>query len=518
MKRIILIAFITSACMLSCDDFLDVNKNPNQATTATPELVLTAALNNTAAQNFYNQMGAMWAGQWCPSGDVSGFIQEKTYDLSNTYGTGIWTGMYDILADYKYVIDQATESEKIGTAAIGRIMSVYIYHKLVDTYNNVPYSEALQGTTVINPKYDDAQTVYEALADELDDAVADLQAIDPIADIPPGAADIVFAGDYTKWMQFANTLKLRLLIRQTEMSGRSAYITAELAQITANGEGYLTENANSTPGYLQSAGKQNPFWDTYYRTEAGALRSTFNFLRSTEFLLSNLPTTDIRRLYIIAGDGVNTHPINSDGKAVTGTTPNFAWSFAGARDGVDYGDETPAAYSNVTSGIGFGILKSFNMPVTIFTASESYFLQCEAVQRGLLAGDAEVLYETAITESFKLLGAKTESVDKISGAITVTKTAVQNATDRILEVPYDGTLSRIITQKWLASVGYAGFEAWCDHRRTGFPNAPLSLKAIKSNPPLRLFYPNQELQTNSASVEAQGEIDVWNDGIFWNQN
>lgn len=480
---------LTSVIVMSCDDFLDINKNPNQTTVSTPELVLTAALNNTAAQNFYNQMGAFWAGQWCPSGDVSGFVQEKTYDLNNTYGTGIWTGYYDILADYKYVIEQGTAAGKIGTASIGRIMSVYCYHKLVDTYNNVPFSEALKGTTVIRPKYDDAQSVYEALVEELDEATGDLIAIDPITDVPAGPADIVFASDYDKWILFANTLKLRLLMRQTEMSGRTAYITAEINQIQPNGDGqkFLSTDANLNPGFLKSAGKQNPFWGTYYKTENDALINTYNFIRSTAFLVTNIPTTDARLYYIVGPQGLSTQ-----------TTA------VGPRKGVPYGDETPAAYSNATSGIGFGILKNYNMPVTIFTAAESYFLQSEAAFRTLMAGDAAALFTEGVRASHRLLGLSDAAADN-----TIANTPVAQ---------YNGTLARIITQKWVASVGYGGFEAWCDVRRTGFPNVPLSLKAIKDNPPLRLFYPNQELQTNSGNVALQGTIDVWNDGVFWDAN
>src|SRR5690348_10935797 len=106
MKRLI-IFFLTVLLLVRCDDFVDINKNPNQTTVSTPELVLTGALVTTAGFNFYNaQAGAMFAGQWAPSGDVSGFIQERTYDFNNTYGAGIWTGFYDNLQDYKYVIDE----------------------------------------------------------------------------------------------------------------------------------------------------------------------------------------------------------------------------------------------------------------------------------------------------------------------------------------------------------------------------------------------------------------------------
>jgi hypothetical protein len=135
-----------------------------------------------------------------------------------------------------------------------------------------------------------------------------------------------------------------------------------------------------------------------------------------------------------------------------------------------------------------------------------------------MAGDAAALYASAVTASFKTLNAETVSVNAVSGVATTTLTPQQNAAARLLEVPYDGTILRIITQKWVASVGYGGFEAWCDYRRTGFPNVPLSLRAIKPNAPVRLFYPNQELQTNAANVAAQGTIDAITTKLFWDAN
>lgn len=476
----------------SCDDFLDVNKNPNQTTISTPELVLTGAMNATASQLFFNQMGAFWAGQWCPSGDVSGFVAEKTYDFNNTYGTGIWTGMYDILNDYKYVMDASTASGKKGAGAIAKVMSTFLYHKLVDTYGNVPYTDALQGTTVIRPTYDNAQDVYEAIVEDLDEAIAEMESITDQGDNPK-EADIIFGGDYEKWIQFANTLKLRLLIRQSEMPGRDAYITTEMGQISG---GFLAENANANPGYLQSSGKQNPFWDNYFKSENNALRNNYYFTRSTAFLASSFSSFDARKFYVMGPISTQLDSFPSD----------YVTTVASRYKGVTYGDESSAAYSNVTSGIGFGILKSYDMPMTLFTAAESYFLQAEAVERGFLSGDADELYESGIAASFALLGVKDPN----------SATAANEAVDEyIASVPYDGEISTIIREKYIASVGYSGFEAWCDYRRTGFPNVPMSIKAIKDNIPVRLYYPNQELQTNAANVEAQGTIDAITTNIFW---
>jgi hypothetical protein len=513
MKRI-LITVIAACFAFSCDEFLDVNKNPNQATVSTPQLVLSNALAQTAAQNFYNQMGAMFAGQWAPSGDVSGFVQEKTYDFNNTYGTGIWTTFYDILNDYKYVQEADAERGQLASGAIAKIMSTFLYHKLVDTYGNIPYTDALQGTTVIRPSYDDAQSVYEAIIDDLDEARDALLSIDDPGD-NPGAFDIVFGGNIDRWVEFANTLKLRLLIRQSEMPGRVSYIQAELAEITG---GYLATDAIANPGYLKTAGKQNPFWDTYYKSENDALRNTYNFIRSTSFLVSTITTSDPRLYKIVGPRGTRPH---YEAKTNVGTAPcpGPTCTVYSVGDvipgpfsitGVTYGDESPAAYSNASSGIGSGILKAYNQGVVLISAAESFFLQTEAVYRGWIAGDATTLYNSAITASFNLLAVPDPNTTTAANEATVTFYTTT--------APYDGTLQRIITQKYIAMTGFAGFEAWADYRRTGLPNVPLSTKAIKDAIPVRLYYPNQELQTNSENVAAQGSFDAITSKVFWDAN
>jgi hypothetical protein len=499
MKRILITAIV--ACFtFSCDEFLDVNENPNQATSSNPELILSNALATTAAQNFYNQMGAMFAGQWAPSGDVSGFVQEKTYDFNNTYGTAIWTNFYDILNDYKYVQQADEKRGTFASGAIAKIMSTFLYHKLVDTYNNVPYSAALQGTTVIRPSYDDAQTVYEEIINDLDEAAASLAGISDPGD-NPGAADIVFGGNLTKWIQFANTLKLRLLIRQSEMPGRATYIQSEIAEISG---GFLTEDAKANPGYLKTSGKQNPFWDAYYRSENDALRNTYNFIRSTAFLAGTITTSDPRIYKIIGPRGIRPH--YEAKTTVSGVTYNVGDPVVSpfAITGVTYGDESPTAYSNASSGIGAGILTAYNQSVVLMTLAEAKFLQSEAVVRGYMTGDAAALYNEGVRASFALLGLTVAQAD--------------NYLTNVASAAFNGTIQRIITQKYIASVGFGGFEAWADYRRTGFPSVPLSTKAIKGAIPARLYYPNQELQTNAENVAAQGEVDAISSKVFWDVN
>ena len=115
--------------------------------------------------------------------------------------------------------------------AIAKIMKVYIFQNLVDSYGNVPYSQALKGSAadqILKPAYDDQKTIYEDLVVQLDAAMELINSAPGDAE-EVGDYDIVYHGDMSLWLKFANTLKLRILINQSDMANRATYITTALA-------------------------------------------------------------------------------------------------------------------------------------------------------------------------------------------------------------------------------------------------------------------------------------------------
>ncbi|OIN57997.1 hypothetical protein BLX24_17890 [Arsenicibacter rosenii] len=484
MKYIFVIAatFLASSCK---EGYLDINKNPNDAVSSTPELVLSAALNATAGQLNPNQLGHFWAGHWSPSGSVSGFNGEKTYDIPGTFYSAIWTSSYDNLADYDYVEKTATTNKQLAFVGITKVMKVLVYQRLVDTYGNVPYSEALKGPAILRPKYDDAQTIYDDLVKQLEAAVVALKSPITAENPSPGAADIVFQGNLTKWVKFANTLKLRILLRQTNVASKASAIQAGIAKAVTDG-GFLgvDENVLSTPGYLKTAGKQNPFYENYGFTAAGTLSGNHDFYTNADFFIKTLVNANdprLDRFAVKANDG--------------------AWR------GVPFGEGSDPYLYAKTSGFGPAILKGYDQSQVLMQSAESFFLQAEAAFRGYLTGaTAQSLYESGIKESFKFLGvtnaataATTYYSDQAAGSYTVAS----------------NKLEAIITQKWIALGAFGGFEAWAEFRRTGFPKVPLSTRAVGTKQPARLLYPNQELGTNSDNVKAQGTINQFDTKIFW---
>jgi hypothetical protein len=485
MKLKIYLMLTASALFLgSCTgDYLNINDNPNQAVAATPELVLSHALNNSAGRTTENQIGNFFGGYWAPSGSYSGFTAERQYDYNATFGTAVWNGCYDNLNDYQYIVEKATAQKWSAVSGIAKVMQAYNFQILVDVYGNVPYTDALKGTTVIRPKYDDAQAIYDNLVKTLESASADLKVAISGTNPSPGAQDIVFKGDLNKWRRFANTLRLRILMRQTNVSGKD--LKGEIAKIVAEGAGFVKagETVGSTPGYLKSTGLQNPFWEAYVANAAGSEAANKAAYVCSDFFIrtiqDNLKDPRLPRL--------------------------AAKNTAGIYVGTPLGDGNDANLFPKRSWFGPAIIKSFDQPMILMTSAESLFLQAEAAQRGYTSGDAKALYEAGVSEAFIVAGLL--SADATAYLATTTSNVSWSAsTDKI---------EAIITQKWIAMFSMTGLEAWSEFRRTGFPKVPLATRAIQQKAPARLLYPTSEIATNSENVTAQNVTSQFDNKIFW---
>ncbi|MEI5984033.1 SusD/RagB family nutrient-binding outer membrane lipoprotein [Sphingobacterium sp. PU5-4] len=484
---------IASTVLAGCGKgFLDINENPNRPVTATPNLILTSGLNRTSAlvSTTLNEIGSVWAGYWAPATDYLWYINNKQYNVTPNFGTAVFETSFDILSDFQAVQDAAVAANMNYYQGIAGIMKAYHFQNLVDAYNNVPYTEALKNTQNIRPKYDEGQAIYDDLIKQLDAAIALIKSA-PETEAKPQGEDIYFAGNMTNWIKFANTLKLRILLRQSEIPGKDATIKAEIAKIVSEGSGFSDAGVYGQPGYTSSATKMNPFWEGYYANSAGSATSNYKATRPTKYIVNNyLSNNDPRidQMYL-----------------------KVSGAFKGIELGRNTGDSEAALYkSSVTSAFltNGGILKSATQKAVIMLPSESLFLQAEAVARGWMTGDAKALYNKAIEESFVFLGVP----DAAAAAATYAGQAIN-------KVGYDASTNKveaIIYQKWLALNSVSGWEAWTEFRRTKFPtDNPLSLNAIKPIHPKRLVYPSSEYGRNGDEVEKQGDIDTFTSKIFW---
>ena len=501
LKQILPVAMLAAAFSSCKKDLLDINVSPNDPTTASasPGVVLPAALNATAV--LYNNPSAdsrfafagLWLGHISYSGNYAISTENISYAITNNFGAAAFGNLYDNIEDYDFVEKKGAADGNNFYRGIGMFMKAYNFQTLVDLYNNVPYFEALQGTKNSKPKYDDGKAIYDDLAKKMDTAIA----IFKTATSGSITGDIMFGGDPAKWLKFANTVKLRLLLRQSEKADRASYIQTQLANIAAGP--FLDVDATVNPGYLNSAGKTNPFWGANINTSG---TYTNDFYRAgqyaIDFFLAHNDTARLARLFKPA--------------AATG---QFQGNY--------FGDQ--GIQNSKTSEYGPGILKSFSQPSIIMTAAESYFLQAEAALRGWIPATAQTLYETGVTKSFVYLGAVKPPIRNVANtADSVTYTPTQSAamyysrpgdkqTNWAATTSFQEKLALIIRQKWAALTLINELEPYNDYRRLKLPaDVPLSSSSLSTGKmPTRLLYPQREYEVNATNVpnNVQPTDKVW---------
>lgn len=472
--------------LASCSDYLDINEDPNNPTNVKPELLLASAQNSGAAKLNVNmnQVGNFMVYNWANNiEEYIAYQDEMQYTVNSTFYDDVWDDLYLTLANF-HKIEKTPLEDYENYQGIAKIMKAFYFQYLVDLYGNIPYSEALQRDLELTPAYDNAEVVYDDLIVQLDAAI-DLIKNAPASALNPGRNDIMLNGDMDEWVKFANTIKMRILIRQSGMPSKQSYIADKFDDIINEGSGFITENVTNNPGYLASTGKMNPFFETFGTTLSGSPTDDNRSLKGTQYTVDYLTNTNDTRLEKIYA------PIPGGG-------------FAGINQGApDEQGTVVVPYS----GLGSGVLKNFIQDAYILTAAESYLLQAEAVARGYIAGSAQGLYESGIQASYETLGLTAAQAS----------TYYSQATNLVGWAASSGNeIEAIITQKWIALNSINGAESWIEYTRTGFPSSlPISLIASRPQRPIRLMYPNSEYVANSANVPNQTTDDAFTSPIFW---
>jgi hypothetical protein len=488
----------------------ELNINPNVPDKVTPNLILASALTSSAdiiAGNpgggafTGNQIFNAWMGYYAVSG---GFIpngQFLTYNITSDIGQSNWAPAYITMENYQKVIDYyGADANTKGSkyTVIARIMKAIHFARLVDLYNNVPYSEALKGGVINYPKYDKGQAIYDALVVDLEDCVAIINSGVTATAEDPLTSDVVYGGNMTKWKSLANTIKLKLLVHQSHLPAKAAYITSKMAGLTT--ASFLGINADATiqPGFANDQDNhQNYLWNDIGFTLTGNLQGNRDYYRANSYAVKFYSDNNDPRLGMFYTPLANgTYAGRAYGSTNSVNETNDLVSALG-------GNKTGAAQS-------FGTLKSASQASVLFPSTESLFLQAEAIERGFLAGDANTTYRDAVRESFRILG--------VTNANSAADTYIAQSSASVNLLNSSNRINTIITQKWAALNTYDPVESWTDWRRLTIPaNLPVSIYPGTNAPhiPYRLPYPTSENTFNPASIAAEGAINPITSKIFW---
>lgn len=471
MKKIITLFSIgvLMAGLVSCHDFFDVNTSPNNPPTAPYSRVHPKAVVATAAVTGgqFAILGSLWSEHFTQSNTAQQYSDWVYYNITPTVFASSFNTLYNTaLKNYALAKQDAAAAGNWNYYLMSTVMECYTYQVLADLHDQIPFTEALLGMSGnIAPKYDDGTVVYDGLISRIDEALS--KDFSSSSNINPGANDQIFGGNMDRWRQFANTLKLRIYLRQIyarESTAKSG-ITALLAE-----NNFLTVDAKLS-GFVSEVGKQNPL----YGSEVEGLKNP-NIRGCNTFLdFMNLNVdTRLPKIY----------------KYSSGT--NYKGIVFGSRP---TSDEVP------NGSLSQGQFAATD-PVFFITAAESQFLQAEAKEWMGTSGKAN--YDAGVAASFTRHG--------LDGSTFLT-------TGSVYEYPTTGTFEdkqkAIITQKWVDCAIANPIESFFEFNRTHYPDFLIvSVQSvIGSNFPKRLPFPSTESERNP-NTPAQKRIDV---KVWWDQ-
>jgi len=503
MKFFIIIILISISLGSCHKTFLDVNQDPNRVTDAniTGELIFPQAENGVGQRQASGNwtFAYYWMGYLAGNGGFVPLSDIVNYAIDFTFGDALFQNHYAVLFDLHQSQVKSLASGDTALAAASMILSADLFQQLVDLFGDIPYSQAFQTNTYSAPAYDNAQSIYSSLQAKLDTAISFMQLTTASAF---SRADIINHGDVTKWIHFANTLKLRLLIRQSQVSGFNP--SAEITKIINTG-GVLGpgESITVNPGYVNDVNKQNPFYAGNGWTPTGALAN--NSTDANNYILNILKSNNDPRLSRFF------FPVGFTGSTYTGNTlGNVFADLISAANSSYFG---PALDGDLIPGTNIG--DGYSKDQWIYPSFESMFLYAEAAARGWIPGaDPQAAYMAAITESFTWLG--------VPNADSSAASYMANNDDANWANAGSSPLDRakfVVYQKYIALTEIDPLEAYSDERRLNFLTDPsyisIAPSRVSNTLPLRLLYPQSEYTTNEANVLKEGTIDPFHSKIFW---
>lgn len=465
---------------LSCtENFEEMNKNPNSPTDVPAMNVFTNAeissVNNWLGGWLQHTYLGCWSQQWAKVQ----YIDEDKYQVRAGQQDGWFNSNYTYQKNLKIVMDktadyadtETTEDDLLHAAAM--VLSAWNWMQTTDLFGDIPYTESLGGFEAdgsLTPAYDTQESIY---MDLLNNVLPAANTILGSSSQNFGGGDIIYGGDPGQWQKFANSLRLRMLNRTSEVYGDADTKIAEMLGDAAKWPLMESNDDNCNMIYPGVLPYRNPIYNTLYtRTDQAISQTAVNFMKDRED----------PRLPIFA------QPRGLDGE------------YKGQQNGAA---NDPGV--NNRSLLGIAIAYTPDAPVFLLQYAEVEFYIAEHYAR--VGGDAQSHYETAIRSSLNLWG-------------------VGDAADAYLAhelVAFDAAkaVELITEQKWMAIFGQ-GVEAYAEVRRTHTPSRIFEYELEGSEYPglglpIRIPYSDGEQSENGINLQeakSRQSIPNVNNGMF----
>jgi hypothetical protein len=419
-----------------------------------------------AARNFTHELMQVDAPRASPGGQgLHRYVVQP--------GQAVWTGFYDRLTDVEDIYKISDRLKENNYKAIALVYKSWAYSILTDLYGDVPYSQAIKASEGnFTPAFDKQKDIYIQILKDLETANT---LFDDTKALTYGGDQVYNANVLTggrnlgiqRWRKFANSLRLRLLLRISKRDGEvnvNQQITSILANPTANP--VFTANADDAifryPGTF-------PYFNPYFQARTLEWRDGTYF---TKFFLNHMNAiNDPRRAIWVS-------PVIVNGQSVY--------------QGIDSGYPTSLEYIVGRNSSYPDVLKTSPLLGVMMTYSEVEFINAELALKGFNTGrTAKAHYDAGIMASMVQWGATMPAgfLNTAGVAYNATGTAAQQ-------------LEQIILQKYYAYF-FVDYQSWFEKRRTGYPVLPRGTGIPAENVfPSRVPYPTYLQSLNASNLQA----------------
>ncbi|MBS1729500.1 MAG: SusD/RagB family nutrient-binding outer membrane lipoprotein [Bacteroidetes bacterium] len=485
-NKVILLAgmVLAGAGFTSCNKFKDfgnVNQNPGITTSPITSALLTNV--ESGLGNYTWDAGGITtlSGLYCQYYSETQYTDASCYSRQQPNWDGYYAGrLMDLQTIINYNSDPATAAAAAASGAnanqiaIARILKVYIFALLTDSYGDIPYFQALKLDNGIVP-FDKQSEIYPDFFKELSEAVNQL---DDAGQAMSG--DIIYNGDNTMWRKFANSLHAMLALRLSKVDagqGKSEFNNA------LNGKDGVFGTGETAQLDYPDGNFPNPVYNYYNVT----LRKDYAV---SKFFLDGLLSNNDKRADVWASSTVGFPYGLTRDNAIAFSNANPTWA-----------------------RLFQGTATSVNDPFYILTSGEVFLARAEAAQMGWTGENASSLYQSGIQDSWTLNG--------------VYNASDFNAYMALPNISLAGgdEIKKIATQEWITHYPN-GRRGWADWRRTGYPALTPAPGATNSyGIPRRMAYGQNTLTLNPDNAAAASAIFTGPDGansqyarMWWDKN
>lgn len=487
-KNIFIPLFALPMFFFGCGEFDDINTNPDNPNRATADLLATELLGaitkaSTAKTFSYDYMISKHIA-WSEG------AQNEQYNLWGRTTFEDYTSLVNTIKMLEYAEVSPNVDAYKGFAHFVKAYKLFYMSMKV---GDIPYSKALEGESGnTKPKYDTQKEVMLSVLKDLDESYSDF------SKAKAGfGGDFVYSGDLEHWKKTVTAFKLKVLMYLSlKESNADMNIRKQFSEAVAQRSLYQSNEDNLQISFRNEGGLVYPFHNTETKHAQYVMLSTM--------LVDTMKKYNDYRLFYYASP--------SKAKIDGGVAPN-SWD---AYLGID----PSLPFSQIASLKSNGMYCALNPryteneagePLVRLGYGEQQLILAEAVLRGWIEGSASDYYKKGIKANLLFVKEQTPDKAKFTNGNPITDQVIQdylaNPAIQLEEKAeaFESDLSKIITQKYLASFMQYPMDSYYDYRRTGYPALPINPSTnqneLSDRMPVRFMYPSKEIDNNKANCE-----------------